>query len=404
MKAMLQRLCLGVLLLALLPAPAESQTTSEARAFLERVLQANGGKQRLRGIYAYRQKQRMQLQGAKGPEHYTWDMLVALPDRMHLESTSDSGQKFTLVVTPAGGFVVSAGTVTDLPAATAGAWQTSLRRSSFYTAQHLDDGGVQVGMVGTEPIGGATAKILQYTIGAEVFRVWVDANTLRPLRLALQVHRDKGPKTQIMEPSDFRRVDGILFAFRVVGTEDGRQIAANDVQAIELNPEVDPRLFYRQPLALDQIAFRPGAVTPAPLVLNATLRVVTQPAGAQLYLDDVPKGVTSQSEGRLVLEDVAAGSHRVRLTAAGFKEWSKTVSVDSGADITLDAALERAGPPPFTENDVEQMLQGGVASKRVAVLVKERGVDFAMDDAAERRLRDAGADSDLLLAIAKAKR
>ncbi|MDP9267519.1 MAG: PEGA domain-containing protein, partial [Acidobacteriota bacterium] len=302
-------------------------------------------------------------------------MLVALPDRMHLESTSDSGQKFTLVVTPAGAFVVSAGTVVDLPAATAGVWQLTLRRNSFYIARHLDDGGVQVAMIGTEPIGGATAKILQLTIGADVSRLWIDAKTLRPLRFAVTVQSDKGPKTQIAELNDLRLVDGIQFVFRVVVTEDGRQVAANDVDAVELNPEVDPRLFYRTPLALDQIAFRPGAVTPVPLIVNAALRVVTQPHGAQLYLDDVPKGVTSESEGRLVLEDVAAGSHRVRLTAAGFKEWNKTVNVTPGDTLAVEAALERAGPPPFSESDVEQMLRGGVSPKRAAVLVRERGVD-----------------------------
>jgi hypothetical protein len=187
-------------------------------------------------------------------------------------------------------------------------------------------------------------------------------------------------------------------------TQDGRQVATNDVQAVELNPEVDPRLFYRKPLALDQIAFRPGAVTAVPLSVNATLQAVSQPHGAQLYLDDVPKGVTSDSEGRLVLEDLAPGSHRVRLTAAGFKEWNKTVAVEPGDTLAVDATLERAGPPPFSASEVEQMLRGGISPKRAAVLVKERGVDFPLDDALEHRLRSAGADGDLLLAIAKARK
>lgn len=404
MKALLQRVFLAVLLLGALRAPAQSQAASEGRAIMEKVLVANGGRQRLRGIYAFREKQRAQMQGAKGPEHYAWDLLVALPDRMHLEATNDSGQRFTLVVTPAGAFVVSGETVTDLPAAAAGPWQMSLRRNSFYIAQHLDDGGVQVVMTGTENIGGTTAKVLQLTIGADVTQIWIDAKTLRTLRYAWQTQGYKGTKTQMIEPSDFRRVDGLLFAFHVVVTEALRQVAAYDVQAVELNPEVDPRLFYRKPLALDQIAFRPGVVTAAPLNVNATLSVVSQPHGAQLYLDDVPKGMTSEREGRLVLEDVSPGSHRVRLTAAGFKEWSKTVAVEPGDTLALDASLERSGPAPFSESDVEQMLRGGVSPKRAAVLVRERGVDFAVDDAAEQRLRKAGADSDLLLAIAKAKK
>jgi outer membrane lipoprotein-sorting protein len=401
---MVRRLCLCALLLAALPAAAQSQAASEGRALLEKLLQADGGVQRLRGIYAYRQKQRVQVQGAKGTENYSWDMLVAFPDRMHLEMTSDSGQQFTIIASPAGAFFLSGETSVDLAAATAGSWEVGLRRNPFYIAQHLDDGGVKVAMAGTDTIGGATLKILQLTIGADVLRLWVDARTLRPLRYSIQVPSEKGPKTQMIEPSDLRRVDGIQFAFHILVTEEGRQVATNDVEAVELNPEVDPRLFYRKPLALHQVAFRPGVVTAVPLRANATLRVVSQPHGAQLYLDDVPKGVTSENEGRLVLEDVDPGSHRVRLTIAGYKEWTKTVSPDSGDDLAIEATLDRAGPAPFSEADIEQMLSGGVSAKRTAVLVKERGVDFLMDDPAEQRLRAAGADGDLLLTIAKAKR
>jgi hypothetical protein len=368
---MLRRLSLCALLLAALPAPAlaQSQAASDGRALLEKVLRADGGLQRLRGVYAYRQKQRVQLQGAKGAEDYSWDVLVALPDRMHLESTSATGQKFTLIVAPGSSFYVSGETAVDLPAATAGAWGVSLRHSPFYIAQHLDDGVVQVALVGAESIGGATAKVLEITLGADVIRLSVDTKTMRPLRYAVQAQTDKGSMTQIVEPSDLRRVDGIQFAFHILVTQDGRQIATNDVQGVELNPEVDPRLFYRKPLGLDQIPFRPGAVTAVPLTVNATLQAVSRPPGAQLYLDDVPKGVTSEGEGRLVLEDVAPGNHRVRLTAAGFKEWNKTVAVDSGDTLAVDATLERSGPPPFSGIVVEQMLGAGVSPKLAGGLV-----------------------------------
>jgi len=381
---------------------AQDASKAEARALLEKMLQQSGGKQRLRGIYAYRQKQRVQLQSAKGAQYYSWDLLVALPDRIHLESTSDSGQKFTLVVSLAGAFVNTGGTITELLPATAGIWQTAIRRNGFYIAQHIDDGGVQAALEGTESIAGTMTRIIRLTLGADVLRMWLDTRTLRAIRISVQAEAGKNP--QVVEPDDFRRADGILFPFHVTVSQDGAPIAVQDVQGVEFNPPVDPRLFYRQPLLLEQLAFTPVAAPPAPASVGGTLQVVSQPHGAQLYLDDVAKGVTSESEGRLVLEDVLPGSHRVRLTAAGFREWSKTVAVESGDSVAVDANLERSGPPPFTENDVEQMLRGGVSAKRAAVLVKERGVDFAMDDAAEQRLRAAGADGDLLLAIAKAKK
>ena len=57
----------------------------------------------------------------------------------------------------------------------------------------------------------------------------------------------------------------------------------------------------------------------------------------------------------------------------------------------------------LSESDIEELLQGGVSPKRATELVKQKGVDFALDDAAEARLRKAGATEELLLAIAKGK-
>jgi len=45
-----------------------------------------------------------------------------------------------------------------------------------------------------------------------------------------------------------------------------------------------------------------------------------------------------------------------------------------------------------------------ISSKRVATPVQQRGVSFVLDDESERKIRDAGGDAELLLAIAKAKK
>ena len=54
--------------------------------------------------------------------------------------------------------------------------------------------------------------------------------------------------------------------------------------------------------------------------------------------------------------------------------------------------------------DIEKLLNGGVTLKRTTELVKQKGVDFALDDSTEARLRKAGATDELLLAIATSKK
>src|SRR5580700_6296760 len=57
---------------------------------------------------------------------------------------------------------------------------------------------------------------------------------------------------------------------------------------------------------------------------------------------------------------------------------------------------------PLSVADVEHGLRAGVSNTRMAALVKQYGVDFELTDAAEKQLRAAGANDELLLTIAHA--
>gem|GEM_PF-3895339 len=79
----------------------------------------------------------------------------------------------------------------------------------------------------------------------------------------------------------------------------------------------------------------------------------------------------------------------------------------TGAREPFALAVKRlppAGPQPLKEVEVEKALEDGLPSTRIMSLVNKYGVDFALTDEVEQRLRRAGADSNLLLAIAKAKK
>ena len=136
---------------------------------------------------------------------------------------------------------------------------------------------------------------------------------------------------------------------------------------------------------------------------TADLTILTQPGQAQVYVDDEPRGVTS-SEGRLLLKNLSTGAHRLRLSLAGYKEWTQTVELAAGDTKQVEAKLQPAGFKPLGLAEVEDALKNGLPNARVTQLVKQFGVDFALTDEVERRLRAAGADSDLLLAIAKARK
>lgn len=148
----------------------------------------------------------------------------------------------------------------------------------------------------------------------------------------------------------------------------------------------------------------PAPVAPVAAPAPATLRIASQPGSVQVYLDNEPKGMTSAQEGELVLRNLPAGEYRIRLSLPDYEDWTNQVKLAAGQDLKLAATLTPRGPRPFTVQDVVDMLLGGISPKRAATLIQERGVDFALNDKVEAQIRAAGGDSDLLLAIAKAKK
>ena len=73
-----------------------------------------------------------------------------------------------------------------------------------------------------------------------------------------------------------------------------------------------------------------------------SIAVVTQPAGAAVYLDDERIGTTDPEWGRLVATGLAAGRHRVRLSLEGHRDVAEDVEVRPGATTEFRRRLPAA--------------------------------------------------------------
>lgn len=163
---------------------------------------------------------------------------------------------------------------------------------------------------------------------------------------------------------------------------------------------------------------KPPEPPPAPEApKTAALAIEAKPGGAEFYVDDEFRGSTS-SEGRIKVSELEPGEHSLRLSLKGYQEWTRKVTLEAGENRTIEVQLAEAKPEPppappepspeekkrLGLEEVVKLLESGVTPVRAEAIVKERGVSFTLDDAAEKKLREAGATDALLLAIAKAKK
>lgn len=135
---------------------------------------------------------------------------------------------------------------------------------------------------------------------------------------------------------------------------------------------------------------------------SGTVTITSDPGDTQVYINDEPRGMTS-SEGREVLP-LKPGTYRLRVSLPGYQDFEQSVTVAAGQNQDVAATLAPVGPPPFSASDVEEMLKGAMSPKRIASLVQERGVAFAMTADLEKRMRALGASGDLIHTLSTSKK
>jgi hypothetical protein len=86
-------------------------------------------------------------------------------------------------------------------------------------------------------------------------------------------------------------------------------------------------------------ASRPGSPAPTVGPATGTLEVLSQPAGASVYIDDEPVGATDPQSGRLVKTGLPPGGHRVRVSRTGHEDAVRDVDVAAGSTVSFSATL-----------------------------------------------------------------
>lgn len=81
------------------------------------------------------------------------------------------------------------------------------------------------------------------------------------------------------------------------------------------------------------------ANSPTVVLSTARLRLATAPAAAEVYVDDVLRGASDASKGKILIEGLTGGLHTVRVLKEGYNEYRINVSLEEGRLTDLQVAL-----------------------------------------------------------------
>ncbi len=139
---------------------------------------------------------------------------------------------------------------------------------------------------------------------------------------------------------------------------------------------------------------------------GTTQKIITDPGGVEVVIDGMSWGTTDLDSGEIVLRGIPFGNREFVLRRRGYKpiQMSMRYEYEQTGEIYAPLTAAEKMSAGLSLQDVLDLLQGGVAPRRVAQLVEKHGVTFSLTPDREEALRNAGGVDELLEAIAKARK
>jgi zinc protease len=171
------------------------------------------------------------------------DVWLAFPDRMHVDVQTPQGN-LTIVASPDAAFMAMAGMgARSMPPAQKTEMLSQLQHDLVYVAQHADDPSFTFTAAGTEKIGGVDAAVLDIDGAIPWVRWYIDPKTGYILREKYKGMGQTGPFEGETNLADWRAADGITMPYKHQNQQNGKETSNAEVKKLELNPQVDPKLF-----------------------------------------------------------------------------------------------------------------------------------------------------------------
>jgi len=236
--------------IAIPPPPGEKQqvgengkptaSNPEGKALAAKVAAAMGGMPKLQSVKTMHVN--IAESDSGGPPSPV-DVFLAFPDRMHVDVETPQG-KLTIVVSPDAAFMSMAGMGSrSMPPAQKTEMLSQMQHDLVYVAQHAGDPSFTFTAAGTEKIGDVDTAILDVGGAIPWVRWYIDPKTGYVLREKYKAVGQSGPFEGETNLADWRAADGLTMPYKHQNKQDGKETSSAEVKKIEVNPQLDPKLF-----------------------------------------------------------------------------------------------------------------------------------------------------------------
>ena len=235
-----------------IPAPPETKDTSspaasnpEGKALAAKVATAMGGLPKLQSIKTMRVNM---TQSESGGQPAQIEATFAFPDSMHIDVQMPPGGMaqgtLTIVAAPDAAFMSMPGMGSrSMPPDQKAEMLSQLHHDLIYVAQHASDPNFTFAAAGTEKVGDVDAAVLDIGGAIPWIRWYIDPKTGYVLREKYKGVGQAGPFDGESNLSDWRTADGLTMPYKHENKQNGEQTSMAEFKKIELNPQLDPKLF-----------------------------------------------------------------------------------------------------------------------------------------------------------------
>jgi len=235
-----------------IPAPPETKDKSspaasnpEGKALAKKVATAMGGLPKLRSIKTMRVSM---TQSESGGPPAQIEAMFAFPDSMHIDVQMPQGGMaqgtLTIVASPNAAFMSMPGMGSrNMPPDQKIEMLSQLHHDLVYVAQHADDPTFTFAAAGIEKVGDVDADVLDIGGAVPWVRWYIDPTTGYVLREKYKGVGQAGPFDGESDLSDWRTADGLTMPYKHQNKQNGEQTSTAEFKKIELNPQLDSKLF-----------------------------------------------------------------------------------------------------------------------------------------------------------------